>query len=73
MIDQTDNPGQLDDEVDPALADLTEVLSENLRAGQAVDVEEYIERHPLLADSIRQLVPTIRDLVSIGRRNRLES
>ena len=71
MIDETETKPpaeeELDVDVDPALADLTDLLSQSVAAGDAVDVENYAAQYPALADSIRQIVPTIRGLVSLGR------
>ncbi len=71
MIDETETKppaeDELDVDVDPALGDLTDLLSQSLAAGDAVDAENYAAQYPALADSIRQIVPAIRGLVSLGR------
>jgi len=64
---------RMDDEqagclLDPALADLTERITQSLQAGEVIDLGEYTLRYPKWSGSIRRLLPTLRMLVEMGRR-----
>ena len=54
--------------LDPALADLTERITQSLQAGEAVDLDEYSRLYPKWSGSIRRLLPTLRLLAELGRR-----
>jgi len=69
VIDQSEE-SPVEGDVDPALVELTEALWQRLTAGDRIDAEDYARRYPALADSIRQIVPAIRGLVSLGGWNR---
>ena len=47
---------------DPALAELVEELTDRLNAGESVDVDAYVARHPGHAERIRGLMFTFEDL-----------
>jgi hypothetical protein len=56
-----------EEEVDPGLADMTDLVSEKLGAGDPVDAEDFVMRHPTWAGSIRRLIPMIQALSALGR------
>jgi hypothetical protein len=66
MIDDAEE-APAEEDVDPGLADLTDLVSERLGAGDRVDAEDCVMRHPRWAESIRRLIPMIRDLSALGR------
>ncbi len=49
------------------LAELTEEITRRLQAGEVFDAEAYVARHSECAESIRDLMPTMHDLVELGR------
>jgi|GEM_PF-6154980 len=51
----------------PSLADLTEEITRRLQMGETVDIEAYVNAHPHCAVSIRELFPTMHDLVELGK------
>jgi hypothetical protein len=51
---------------DPALVELTELITQRLQAGDPVDAADFVKRHPQWAGAIRKLLPTINDLVYYG-------
>ena len=60
---------------DPVLADLVADLANRLAAGEPVDLEDYVARHPDRAEQLRQIWPAVRmmaDLGAIGGRGRAE-
>jgi WD40 repeat protein/serine/threonine protein kinase len=52
---------------DPALADLFDELVRRVQAGEHVDLDDYIQRHPTRADELRRVFPAIEMLVELGR------
>jgi hypothetical protein len=52
-------------EDDDRLADLTETLADRLQAGDPIEAELPLD--PDHGRSVRALLPTIRDLVDLGR------
>ncbi len=52
---------------DPRLAALVDELTDRLQAGEAVDLEEFIGRHPEQADPLRQLVPALEMIGELKR------
>jgi serine/threonine protein kinase/Tfp pilus assembly protein PilF len=48
------------------LAEVVEEFTNRLQAGEAVDVESYIRRHPEHAERIRQLLPALELLADLG-------
>jgi hypothetical protein len=54
--------------LDPALADLTERITQSLQAGEVIDLDEYTLLYPKWSGSIRRLLPTLRMLVELGQR-----
>jgi serine/threonine protein kinase/tetratricopeptide (TPR) repeat protein len=49
-------------EADQLVAEVVAEVTDRLHAGEAVDVEEYVARHPELADRLRQLLPALQML-----------
>jgi serine/threonine protein kinase len=49
------------------LDDLFEELTQKIQAGEPIDVEAYVRRHPEQADAIRSLVPALAVLEDLGR------
>ena len=49
-----------------ALAEVVEEFTNRLQAGESVDVESYIRRHPEQAERIRQLLPALELLADLG-------
>jgi serine/threonine protein kinase/Flp pilus assembly protein TadD len=52
---------------DPALAALVDELTDRLQAGEAVDLEAFIGRHPEHAGPLRQLVPALEMMGELKR------
>jgi eukaryotic-like serine/threonine-protein kinase len=70
-IDRT-NDDELDDslgtdDIDPAFADLFDKCQERIQAGERIDLETLVAQHPAWADQIRQLLPAIQRLATIGQ------
>jgi hypothetical protein len=59
-------------EGDPALAELAEQITRRLQAGDPVGADNFIDRYPALAGSIRVLLPTLHDLAELCRSLALE-
>ncbi len=55
------------DEPDCLLVELTEQIAERLQAGEPVKANDYLDRYPQWADTIREILPTMTDLVAYGR------
>ncbi|HZY90173.1 MAG TPA: protein kinase [Gemmataceae bacterium] len=53
-------------EADPVLAELVEEITDRLQAGEAVDIEAYVARHPERADELRRLLPALEMLAVAG-------
>jgi serine/threonine protein kinase len=53
-------------EDDPAVADLVEELTARLKAGEAVDLDACLARHPEHAEELRRLFPTLRMLAEMS-------
>jgi hypothetical protein len=52
----------------PRLAELAELITGGLLAGESLDAEAILARHPPhRADPIRALLPTMLDLADLGR------
>jgi hypothetical protein len=51
----------------PTLARLTELMTRRLQSGESVDASEFVKRYPARTRSIRVLLPTLSDLVELGR------
>jgi hypothetical protein len=51
----------------PTLAKLIELMTRRLQSGESVDPQEFVDRYPGRARSIRVLLPTLFDLVELGR------
>jgi hypothetical protein len=51
-----------------ALAEVTEQIACRLHAGEPVDFDEYARRYPKLAGPLGRLLPTLFDLVALGRK-----
>jgi serine/threonine-protein kinase len=56
-----------DADLDPALAELAEEITQRLQAGETVDVDDYAARHPEWADPIRRLMPVLREMADLGQ------
>ncbi|QDV39164.1 hypothetical protein [Tautonia plasticadhaerens] len=52
---------------DPRLAELTEAITRRLLAGEPIDSPDDPAQPPDCAESIRELLPTILELVGLGR------
>jgi hypothetical protein len=62
---ETRGPHALDS--DPALAEVAEQITRRLQAGQTIDEDDYVRRHPTLAAPIRLLMPAICGLAELGQ------
>ncbi|WP_254053803.1 hypothetical protein [Singulisphaera sp. GP187] len=51
----------------PELAELAEEITRRLQDGEVVDLDDYAARHPEWADSLRQLMPVLREMADMGR------
>jgi len=51
-----------------ALAKLTDEITSRLEAGEPVHGDDCIEENPACAGPIRQLLPTLRTMVSLGEQ-----
>jgi eukaryotic-like serine/threonine-protein kinase len=60
-------PTSAGSEPDPRLADLAEEITRRLQSGEAVDVDAYAKLHPDRVGPIRALLPTMHDLIELGR------
>ncbi|HEY7312281.1 MAG TPA: tetratricopeptide repeat protein [Gemmataceae bacterium] len=49
------------------LAEIIDEFTNRLQAGEAVEVESYIQRHPEHAERLRQLLPALALLAEVGR------
>ena len=49
------------------LSELTEDITRRLQSGEPFDAEAYLALHPEWADSIRDLLPTLHDLIEYGK------
>ncbi len=64
-----------EDELEPAsgdeemLADMVDRVACRLESGEPIDPGDDIPRHPAQASRLRSPLPTIRDLVDLGRRH----
>ena len=54
-------------EADAVAAELIEELATRLRAGEAVDLEAYLQEHPGQAERLRRLLPTMQVLAELGQ------
>ena len=63
-----DDPRSLSASVcdDPLLADLVADLANRLAAGESVDAEVYVERHPERAEQLRLIWPAVRIMAELG-------
>jgi len=52
---------------DVLLAEVIEEFTNRLQAGESVDVESYIQKHPEHAERLRQLLPALALLDDLGR------
>jgi serine/threonine protein kinase len=59
-------PG-LASEADPILTNLVEEFADRLLAGEAVDVESFVARHPDHAEQLRRFLPAAQVLADLGR------
>ena len=64
---QQNVPKEVLDADDPILAELADVLANRLVAGIPIDTADYAQIYPDLAHSIRKLVPTMQELIAVGR------
>ena len=51
----------------PTLAKLIELMTRRLQSGEMIDANEFVQRYPARAHSIRVLLPTLFELVELGR------
>jgi serine/threonine protein kinase/tetratricopeptide (TPR) repeat protein len=54
-------------ESDPLAAELLEEMAARLQAGEPLDVEACIQKHPECAERLRRLLPTVQVLADLGR------
>jgi serine/threonine protein kinase/WD40 repeat protein/Flp pilus assembly protein TadD len=54
-------------QADPQLAALIDELTDRLQAGEAVDLEAYLRRHPDHAEPLRQLIPALEMMAELKR------
>ena len=66
MTEQSDTQGQ-GAETNPRLAELTDEITRRLQAGEVIDAEAYAALHPDCAGTIRELLPTMHQLIELGR------
>jgi serine/threonine protein kinase/Flp pilus assembly protein TadD len=52
---------------DVVLAEVVEELTNRLQAGESVDVESYVRKHPEHAERLRQLLPALEMLAELSR------
>ena len=57
----TDAAGQED-----RLAELVEEISDKIRQGESVRIEDYVDRYPEHGQQLRQMLPTLRAIVDLG-------
>jgi hypothetical protein len=67
MIDRGGTRVPANPDGNPRLAELTEEITRRLQAGETFDAEAYVAQHPDCAGPIRDLLPTMHDLVELGR------
>jgi len=67
MTDDHDDFQQSEEDV-AALAKLTEEITCRLEAGEPFTVRDCMEENPASAGPIRQLLPTLRTMVSLGEQ-----
>jgi serine/threonine protein kinase/Tfp pilus assembly protein PilF len=67
MIGVTRQPTETTAEVDEILGALIDELTDRLQAGEAIDLESYVRRHPGLEGQIRGLFPALEMMASLGR------
>jgi eukaryotic-like serine/threonine-protein kinase len=58
---------------DVILAEVVEEFTNRLQAGESVDVESYLRRHPEHAERLRQLLPALELLADLGRSSSVGS
>jgi tetratricopeptide (TPR) repeat protein len=54
-------------ELDQQLAELLAEAADKLRAGQPVDLSDYVRRYPDFAERLEQLLPAMRTLAELGQ------
>jgi hypothetical protein len=62
-----DDRGRVSEADDPLLARLAEQVTRRLQAGERVDADDYIDRYPARAGSIRGLLSVLHELAALGR------
>ena len=75
MIDYSNDPPSLigqvvhseDFEVEPALVALTELITRRLQSGETVVDDDFAKRFPEWVDFLQSMLPTIRELLELGR------
>jgi hypothetical protein len=55
-----------EDELDPALAELVEQVTRAVQAGEPVDIDELAACMPANAETLRRLLPALRQLARLG-------
>src|SRR5580693_8433161 len=61
------NGSNVDPPPDGSLADLVEEYANRLQAGENVDPEELVRKHPEHAEQLRQLLPAAAALAGLGQ------
>jgi hypothetical protein len=59
-------PSGFSDQAEAAFADLIAEMTDNLQAGQPVDLQQHIARHPEWADRLRDIVPTLEMMAQVS-------
>jgi hypothetical protein len=52
---------------DTTLAELTEEITRRLQSGESVEAAAYAKQHPEWVGPISELLPTLHELVDLGR------
>ncbi len=60
-------PTRTDSDGPSRLSELTEDITRRLQSGEPFDADAYLALHPDWADSLRELLPTLHDLVEFGK------
>jgi hypothetical protein len=55
--------------LDSTLVELADEVSDRLRAGEEVDIRDFVMRYPQRAGAILRLIPTMRGLVAMARQS----
>jgi serine/threonine protein kinase len=59
-------PSSLVEQTDAAFADLVAEITDKLQAGQPVEMEQYVARHPEWADRLRDILPALEMMAQVS-------